>query len=531
MPSTSFGFSALDIAIMVVYAVVVIGKGILLSRSGEETPEGFFLAGRSLIWPFIGLSLFASNISSTTLVGRAGDAYATGISVFNYEWMAAAVLVFYAVFLLPAVLRARVFTMPEFLERRYDRRVRRVFSLLTLFLNIIVDTAGSLYAGALIFKLVFPDLPLWESVALLAVAAGVYTAAGGLKAVIWTDALQAVLLMIGSIVITVAALLRVGGWSEVVSAVPQEKLSLIRPPGDPGVPWPGLILGVSLLGFYFWCTKQFMAQRVLAARSVDHGRWGSLFAGFLKLPVLFVMVLPGTMAILLYPELASTPDLVYPTLMFDLLPTGLLGLVFAGFVAALMSQIDSTLNSASTLVTMDFIAPHSPELSPRRLKRIGQLATLGFMLLAVIWAPQIERFPSLFRYLQAVLAYTVPPIVALFLVGLFWRRANAQGAILCLIVGLGCGAVLFWLNVVHQSLNLHFLYAAPLLFLISAVVLIVASLSGDAPAREKVESIVWSRENWAQDIEAARRRPWWADYRVHSVAVLLLTALLVAAFW
>jgi SSS family solute:Na+ symporter len=390
--------------------------------------------------------------------------------------------------------------------------------------------AGSLYAGAVILALVFPDVPVWQTVAALAILAGLYTAMAGLTAVVWTDAVQAVLLLVGSVVITVNAYLRVGGWSAVVAVVPPEKLSLIRPVGDPGVPWPGLLLGVTLLGFYFWCTNQFMAQRVLAARNVDHGRWGALFAGLLKLPVLFVMVLPGTMALLLYPQLADTPDLVYPTLMFDLLPTGLLGLVFAGFVAALMSQVDSTLNSASTLVTMDFVARRRPDLSPHRLKRIGQFVTLAFMVLAALWAPQIERFPSLFKYLQAVLAYTVAPVAALFVVGLFWRRANAAGAFAGFVGGIATGFALFLLNVVFDILDLHFLYAAPLVFAVAAGLVIVVSLATAAPPSEKVDGLVWSSRQWREDGDRARRRPWWQDYRVQAVALLLVTAGLVGAF-
>jgi SSS family solute:Na+ symporter len=531
MPGPDYTLAPIDLAIVVVYAAIVVVKGVWLSRRRDDTPEGYFLAGRSLVWPLIGLSLFASNISSTTLVGLAGDAYATGISVFNYEWMAALVLAFYAVFMLPQVLRSRVFTMPEFLERRFDGRVRTGFSLLTLFLNVVVDMAGSLYAGAVILKLVYPEVPVWQSVAVLAVLAGLYTAMAGLRAVIWTDAVQAVLLLTGSIVIAVEAYSRVGGWRAVLEAVPAEKLSLIRPIGDPGVPWPGLLLGVTLLGFYFWCTNQFMAQRILAARNVDHARWGSLFAGLLKLPVLFLMVLPGTFALILYPHLGESPDLVYPTLMFDLLPTGLLGLVFAGFVAALMSQVDSTLNSASTLVTMDFVARRRPDLEPRRLKRIGQVVTLGFMVLAAAWAPQIERFSSLFKYLQAVLAYTVSPVAALFLVGLFWRRANADGAFLGFVGGLAAGFALFLANVVFDLIDLHFLYAAPLTFAISALLVVAGSLTlGPAPGPD-ADALVFSRSAWIAESREARLRSSWKDYRLQAGALLLVTALLVVAFW
>ncbi|MCG8443037.1 MAG: sodium/solute symporter, partial [Caulobacterales bacterium] len=365
--------STIDLGLVIAYGVFMIGIGLYMARRSHDAQD-YFLAGRNMVWPVIGISLFASNISSTTLVGLAGDAYSTGISVYNYEWMAGVILAFFAIFILPFVIRSQVYTMPEFLERRYDRRARYYFAILTLFLNIIVDTAASLYAGSLIMKLMFPGLELWQIVTVLALVAGAYTILGGLSAVMITDVIQAILLLTGSVLITVFAFASIGDWGTVTASVPADKLSLVRPLDDPGMPWLGLVTGVPLLGFYFWCTNQFMAQRLLSAKSIDHARWGSLLAGLLKLPVLFIMVLPGTMAILLYPDLEQ-PDLVYPTLMFDLLPVGVLGLVLAGFMAALMSQIDSTLNSASTLVTMDFVRSLRPKTSPAALMNIGRLVT------------------------------------------------------------------------------------------------------------------------------------------------------------
>jgi len=520
----------IDLSLIAAYFLVAIAIGIWLGRK-HDTAEAFFLAGRGMLWPVIGLSLFASNISSTTLVGLAGDAYDTGISVFNYEWMAAIVLAIFAIFFLPFILRARVFTMPEFLARRYDERARTYFSLLTLVLNILVDTAGSLYAGALLLKMIFPQLELWMTVSVLAVAAGLYTIIGGLAAVMVTDAIQAGLLVLGSILITAFALDAVGGWQAVTAAVPEAKLSLIRPPGDPGVPWPGLITGVFLLGFYFWCTNQFMVQRLLSAKDLNHGRWGALFAGALKLPVLFIMVIPGTMAILLYPEL-DNPDLVYPTLLFDLLPAGLLGLVLAGFVAALMSQIDSTLNSASTLVTMDFVRRRRPDLTQHQLMRIGQVVTFLFMVLAVVWAPQIERFGSLFKYLQAVLAYTVPPVLAMFVIGMFSRRVNARGGIGALIVVTAAGAVFFIGNeILAEARVVHFLYVAPILFVVSATVLFLASRTAPAPAPGTIEEIVWSPAYFRAESRDLAGLPWWQNYRVLAGVLAAATALVVGAFW
>jgi SSS family solute:Na+ symporter len=418
----TFTLGGIDLAMVAVYAVFIVAIGIYFGRKHEDA-EQYFLAGRRMIWPVIGISLYASNMGSTALVGLSGDAYSTGISVFNYEWMAAVVLVFFAIFFAPFYIKTRVYTMPEFLERRFDARSRYYFSGLTLFGNIVIDTAGHLYAGGLVLMLIFPDIPLSQTILILALLAGTYTILGGLAAVMFTDVIQTGLLLIGTFIVAGVAFAKVGGWEAVTAVTPPEMLSLVRPMDDPAVPWLGLITGVPLLGFYFWCTNQFMVQRTLSAKNVNHARWGALLAAALKVPF----------ARVLYPNLAN-PDMVYPTMMYDMLPMGLRGLILTGLIAALMSSIDSTLNSASTLVTMDFVHKWKSGLDQKQLMRVGRVATAIFMVLAAVWAPQIQNFGSLFKYLQSVLAYISPPIVAVFLLGVFWRRANASGAFLSLLV-------------------------------------------------------------------------------------------------
>jgi SSS family solute:Na+ symporter len=516
-----FELSTIDYVMISAYALVVIAVGLYFARR-EKDAEQYFLAGRRMTWPLIGISLFASNISSTTLVGLSGSAYGQGIAVFNYEWMAALVLIIIAAFFLPSYLRARVFTIPEYLERRFDRRSRYYFSALTLFLNIVVDTAGSLYAGGLVVQLVFPELPLWQIIAALTLVAGIYTAAGGLAAVMYTDALQAVLLTAGACVISWAVWQRIDGWESVLAVTPPEQLSLILPADDEHLPWPGLVTGVFLIGFYFWGMNQFMVQRLLSARDLHHGQRGALFAGFLKLSVLFIMVMPGLMARTLYPDLPNQ-DLVFPTLMFDLLPAGLLGLVLAGLLAALMSSIDSTLNSASTLVTMDFVHTRAPDIDRHKLMWIGRGVTVLFMLLAMAWAPQIADFSSLFNYLQQVLAYAVSPVVAVLVIGMFWRRASATGAFAALVTGLLGGTLLFVVNVVLGVTDVHFLYIAPLLFVLSTAVLILVSLCSEP--KEGVEVLMWRAE--VQPDQAVR---WYTDFRILSLLLLVLTAFVVGVF-
>ncbi len=524
-----FSIHPIDFTIVGLYALFVVWLGFKIART-HESAEDYFLAGRNMTWPLIGFSLLASNMSSTTLVGLAGDAYSTGISVYNYEWMAAVILAFFAIFILPFYLRSGIYTMPEFLEKRYDGRARSYFSFLTLFLNIVVDTAGSLYAGALMVKLVLPEVPMWQTIAVMAFLSGAYTIAGGLAAVIYTDLIQAVLLLIGSVIITVVAFGRIGSWSEVLAVTPPEMLSLVQPLDDPAVPWLGLLTGVPLLGFYFWCTNQFMVQRVLSARDENQGRWGALFAGLLKLPPLFIMVLPGAMARVLYPDLPKA-DLVYPTLLFDLLPVGVLGIVLAGFLAALMSQIDSTLNSASTLITMDFVRRWRPDFDSEKLMWVGRGFTALFMILASLWAPFIGNFASLFKYLQQVLSYTVPPIAALFLVGIFWRRANAQGAFAALVTGFFMGIALFVANEFSGWLHLHFLYVAFILFLMVTAVLIGVSLLTPAPPVERVEGLTWNRRFFEEESRLLEAVPWYKNYRIQAVVLVIVTLGIVVWWW
>lgn len=528
MPQFQIGI--VDWVIVIAYFGFIIWRGFVYMKTHEDAEE-YFLAGRSLAWPLVGLSLYASNMSSSSLIGMAGSGYATGFSVFSYEWMAAVVLIVLAVFFLPFYLRSRVYTMPEFLERRYDARSRYYFSGLTILTNIGVDTAATLYAGALVIQLIIPAIPLWQSILALAVLSGLYTIAGGLTAVVYTDAIQAVLLIFGSILVTVLAFLKVGSWEAVTAVTPADHLSIIQPADDAFLPWPGLFTGVLLLGFYFWATNQFIVQRALGARDLRNGQWGALFAGLLKVVTpLFIMIIPGAIARVLYPDLPE-PNLVYPTLLFDLLPVGVLGLVLAGLIAAMMSSIDSALNSASTLITMDFYRKLRPGTSREGLMWVGRVFTFIFMVLAAVWAPQIDRFTTLWEYLQTALSYIVPPIVALFAVGLFWRRANGHGAFAAIVVGLATTVFFLVYGSAPWMPEIHFLYIAGILFVVSCATILVASLLTAPPAEEKVADYTWSRRIFDAESAELVRQPWYRNYRYQSVGLLAVTAVVLAMFW
>jgi solute:Na+ symporter, SSS family len=528
MSTLSTSASILDLLVVVACAGGIVGIGLAVSRRKAHA-EDYFLASRASRWPAIGLALFASNISSTAIVGLAGAAYVMGISVYDYEWSAGVVLVFYCVFLLPFVLRSRAYTMPEFLERRYDGRVRLYFAALNVFLNVFVDSAAALYCGALVCRMLLPGPPLWAFVTVLAGAAGLYTFAGGLRAVIYTQAAQAVLLIAGAVTILIAAFTRAGGWHSIARGVDPAMLSLIRPVGDPGVPWPGLVLGIPVLGVYYWCTNQYMVQQTLSARSLDDGRGGALFAGLLKLTVLFLMILPGTFALVLFPHL-QRPDLVYPTLMLRLLPSGFLGLVAAGFVAATMASVASTLNSAATIVTMDVVQRIAPGLPESQIVRIGRRSMVALLVVAVLWAPQLPQFGTLWQYLQAMLAYAVPPIVALVLTGTFWRGANATGATATLAFGTTGGIALFIANVPLHLLHLHFLYVAPILLGLDTAILVAVSSWTRAPASVVASELIWTPAHYRAETERLRSIAPWRNYRVQAAVLLILTAIVVMIF-
>jgi len=569
--------SSVDLIVIAVYLVGIIIYGI--SKAKRKNSEDYFLGGRTMTWPIVGIALFSANISSSTLVGLASDGFQTNVHVYNYEWYAVVILIFFAIFFLPFYLKSGVYTMPEFLERRYDRRSRYYFSLITIVGNVLVDTAAGLYVGSIVLKLLFPDISTPVIIIILAIAAAAYTIPGGLNSVIQTEVIQAILLIIGSCLLTYFAFGELGtGWNGMMSLLDQrlaegtvpfgdraaeghympsnadEVFSLVRPDNDEFMPWWGLVSGVALLGFYFWANNQFMVQRVLGAKSLNHGRWGALFAGLLKLPVIFIMVVPGVLALLLFSDLniselnyplpsgdgvcenlSDCSNLTYPVLLFQLLPTGILGLVVAGLLAAMMSSVSATFNSASTLITMDFVRNINPSLSSKQLVRVGQIATLILVVLASAWVPFIEKVSSsLWVYLQLVIAFTSPPVVSAFVLGLFWKRANAHGAFSSLIVG-GLFALFMILSQVYgwvpEINELHFLAKANVLFVLSVFVHMSVSLSTGKADPEKIEHYTYHREFFRQETEELRELPWYKNYRNLAVILLAITLVIVLYFW
>ncbi len=519
--------SAWDLTILIGYLVFTrVAFGWFFARQTRgEGAEGFFLAGHRMRWPIIGLSFYVANMGGSSFVGLPGAGYHTGISVFHYEWMPALVLILFAMFFLPVFLRARIYTAPQYLEQRFGRGSRLAFSAMLLVTSMLVDAPGSLYAGAMVLKTLLPGVSIWITITVAALAAGVYIAFGGLGAVVANDALQALLILGGGIAISALAWQAVPSWDAVVEASKPGALSLMQPASDPVMPWPG-ILGVFIVGMYFWCTNQFIIQRALGAQTLNDGRWGALFAGLLKLPNLFVLILPGVFATVLYPDLEN-PDLVFPMLAFDLLPFGLRGFMLAVLAAAMLSSLEAILHSASTLFTMDFVQTARPDMDSQQLARWGRGAILVFMVFAVVWTPQISRFPTLWQYLQSILSYLTPPVVAVFLLGLFWRRANNAGALAGLVVGVPLG-LLAWVAVELLSLfELQYLYAAVLMFVLGLALVSAASLVTPAPPAVKVDARVWHLADAAPEPGEA----WYRDYRVQAVALAVITLVVVICWW
>ena len=332
----------IDISIVILYLVFIVWWGLRHGKSGDA--GSYFLAGRSMPWWVVGLSLFAASISSTTLIGQCGDAYDTGIAVFNYNLTGVVVMVLFATFLLPLYIKSRIFTIPEFLEKRFDKRSRYFFSAICIIGGIFLDAAGALYAAALIIKLLFPQADLQLIILIFALLAASYTIPGGLSSAINAELIQAVILILGSVVLTVACFARGGGeYLSGLLASGDLSMKLIRPLDDPATPWLGILVGMPVSGIYFWANNQTLVQRVLSAKSMDEGRKGVMLAGFLTLLTLVIIVFPGVIARHLFPG-AERPDMIYPTLVLKLLPTGLLGIMLSALLAALTSTLSAILN-------------------------------------------------------------------------------------------------------------------------------------------------------------------------------------------
>ncbi|MFI3262109.1 MAG: sodium/solute symporter [Rikenellaceae bacterium] len=524
--------SSVDLVIIFVYFAFIVYVGFIYSKSTNA--ESYFLAGRSMTWPVIGFSMFAASISSSTLIGQAGDAYSTGIAVFNYNLIPMIVMVFFVWFLLPFYIKSQIYTVPEFLGRRFGQGSRYYFSAVTIIVNIFLDAAGALYAAALVINLVFPDVPIITLVAIFAVIVALYTIPGGLSSAIRVDLIQGILLFIGTIILTVIISYR-GGTDYIIDQINNNDImmKLIRSNDDASVPWLGLVTGIPILGFFFWCNNQQLVQRALTAKNVNEARLGVILLGFLTLLTLFVVVIPGVMAQHFYPELEKV-DMVYPTLILKMMPVGLVGLLIAVMVAALTSSLSGLLNSVATLFTMDFYSKMSPNATSKNKVWVGRIASCVTLVIAVFWAPQIgEKFGSLLKYYQEMLSVLAPPIVGAFLLGLFSKRVNKQGAFTGLMVGAALGATnLVFKIVTGVSIfgDLHFLLTVPYYLFASMAVMVIVSCFTPKPDYDVIKPYIWTLDYFREDSRELKDIPWYANYRYWSFLLLVSCLALLVVF-
>jgi len=494
--------SVLDYSIVIVYFLIVLGIGFSFRKKGETSTD-YFLAGRNVGWLAIGDSLFATNISSEHFLGLAGTGSKSGLAVGHFEWLAVIIVLMLGWIFTPFFLKSNVFTMPEFLERRYNSATRYYLSFVSIIAYILTKVSIALYAGGILLNFVV-GWDMYTSAVVIVLVTGLYTIVGGLAAVIYTDLVQMFILIIGSIALTLIGLNQAGGWDALVASTPVDFWHMFKPMSDPDFPWTGILFGAPILGIWYWCTDQYIVQRVLSAKNLDHAQAGTIFAGFLKILPVFILVLPGIIAYSLSNG-EVTGDKAYAWMVTTLLPSGLKGLVVAGLLAALMSSLSGMFNSTSTLLTIDIYKKWKPDADETTVVRFGRITTGAIVFLGLLWIPFISLLSDerMYVYLQSVQAYISPPIAAVFLFGIFWNRVNAKGAFASLLTGLVLGAFRFIIEIQHKIspfgegfykyvASVNFLHYAVFLFIVCSSVLVFVSLFTEAPDRKRLMNLTFS---------------------------------------
>jgi solute:Na+ symporter, SSS family len=505
MMTTQLRIPILDLCIIVGYILAILCVGVIAARKTKVTGQVFFLAGRSLPWGVVGASLFASNISTIHLVGLTASGYNEGLVWGNFEWMAAFTLMLLAIVFAPFYFRSRISTLPEFLERRYSPASRSILAFMAILAALFIHIGMSLYAGAAVFQQFF-GINVIASILIVAGAVSVYTVLGGLRAVVWTESVNTVVLLAGACCITVFALAALPAHGihtlrQFRAAVKPNQLSMLQTHSPAGLNWYAVFLGYPVLGIWYWCTDQTIVQRVLGARTERDAQLGPLFAGFLKFLPVFLLVLPGVIGYVLFRDLIGThSNQTLPVLISQLIPTGLKGLISAAVLAALMSAVSAALNSSGTLVAVDIVKRFRPQISDERLVTVGRISSVIILLLAILWSTQGGRFTSIFAAINVIASDLAPPITTVFLFGVFWRRGTKEASVVTLIAGFLMGAASFILDLpvfgsvklLTDGLGISFLMQAWWMFCICSVIYIVVSLATPPPAPANVDGLTWS---------------------------------------
>jgi solute:Na+ symporter, SSS family len=580
--------ATLDWLIILAYFVFLFGLSWWVIRKGKDTTDDYFLAGRNLGWFVVGASIFASNIGSEHLVGLAGSGATSGVALAHYELHAWCLLVL-GWLLVPFYMRSMVYTMPEFLERRFSPASRWVLSLISLVAYVITKIAVGIFAGGVVFGTLLPDMQMtlggmvfnsfWIGSVAVVVLTGLYTVLGGMRAVAYTEAVQTIILIIGSLLLTVFGLQALGGWGELRAVLGSDMFNLWKPLVPDGMegtwapvketgriawyfnsnyPWLGMLFCAPIIGLWYWCTDQYIVQRALGAPNQTEARRGTIFAAFLKLLPVFIFIIPGMIAIALAksgraPALAIMVDAsgraipeaaqgAFPLMVQHVLPVGIRGMVVAGLLAALMSSLAGVFNACSTLFTIDFYQKFRPAASQQRLVWVGRVATTVMVLIGLAWIPVIQGAKGLYEYLQGVQGYLGPPIFTVFFLGVFMRRLNGKGCLAALLVGFVMG--MFRLAVdTPVSLqmagfeagyaegsflwivnNIYFQYYSVLIFLVSAATMIGVSYATDAPAEAQIRGLTFATVTPEQKAETRASWNQWDVINSGLVLALILIA-------
>ncbi len=514
----------LDWVVLGIYFLALILVAVWVVLQKNKNTEDYFLAGRNVGWFVIGASIFASNIGSEHVVGLAGTGFESGTPMAHYELHAWIVLLLGWLFL-PFYIRSGAFTMPEFLEKRFDSKSRWFLSLFSLVAYVLTKVSVTIYAGGIVVSELL-GIPFWYGAIGVVVFTGIYTVIGGMKAVIYTETLQAIILILGSIIITYLGLQEVGGWAELrntVIAASPDHFNMWRPMSDPDFPWTGLLFGGTIVGVWYWCTDQYIVQRTLAANNIKIGRRGAIFGAYLKLLPIFIFLIPGIIAFALSiqnPEVFSIEkaDRAFPMLVKTLLPVGLKGLVAGGLMAALMSSLASVFNSCSTIFTIDIYKKLKPNESEKKLLNIGKLATTVIVVLGIIWIPIMEKIGGgvMYQYLQNVQSYIAPPVAAVFILGIVWKRVNSKAAITTLMAGLillvlRLGSEIYFQPEISSDqivdsymfvfATINFSHMAILMFVFSILLCVSVTLSTTEPEYSKIVGLSFGTLTTNQKLE------------------------------
>ncbi len=533
----------IDWLFIIIYLAIIAAISVWSIRKSKETTSDYFLANRNLGWFVIGASILASNVGSEHIVGLAGSAAKSGTVLGHYELHSYIVLILGWVFV-PFYLRSAVYTMPEFLEKRFNAKARTLLSYIQLLSYVIAKAAVTIYAGAIVFNQIL-GVDFWTGAIILVLVTGVYTVMGGLHAVMYTEAIQAIVLLLGSFVLMLFGLKEVGGWGNLMKAVPATNLNMFRPLSDPEYPWLGILFASPIVGIWYWCTDQHIVQRCLAAKNETEARRGTIFAAFLKLMPFFIFLIPGLIGYVLFTQgklqLPTNGDgstnfnATFPTMVKAIMPVGLRGLLAGGLLAALMSSLASVYNACSTLYTIDIYKKGHPEASEAQLVRVGRIATGVIVALGMVWIPVMKNVNSgLYDYLQSVQSYLAPPITAAFLLGVFFKRLNHQGAYAAMISGFIIGISKLLCQIFKTSLDpngllfrfgqWNFLYFCIWLFLFSVAVMVIVSLMTPAPSEAQINGLTFSTTAGAD--KATSRATWnRTDVILSGIVILIILSI------